>query len=89
MNTAEDDHVKGAYMMLTGRRQTPGGRLSPHRGRGRECPCSSSDDALPGHISITPGGGGGSGNDSAYLEPKLTPALVAGQRQPADAHGPA
>ena len=28
------------------------------------------DGALPGHIVITPGGGGGRGNDSAYLGPK-------------------
>jgi hypothetical protein len=30
------------------------------------------DSALPGHIVITPGGGGGRGNDSAYLGPKYS-----------------
>jgi uncharacterized protein (DUF1501 family) len=30
------------------------------------------DGGLPGHIVITPGGGGGRGNDSAYLGPKYS-----------------
>ena len=36
VNTSEDDHGKGAYMMLTGRRQNSGERLSADRRRGRE-----------------------------------------------------
>ena len=80
VNTAEDDHGKGAYMMLTGRRQTPAADY-PRIGAVAAKALAPADDALPGHISITPGGGGGSGNDSAYLEPKYA-SVVLGNGNP-------
>ena len=69
VNTAEDDHGKGAYMMMTGRRQTP---AADYPVLGAVCAKAMAPEsaALPGHIVITPGGGGGRGNDSAYLGPK-------------------
>ncbi|MBL9165815.1 MAG: DUF1501 domain-containing protein [Planctomycetaceae bacterium] len=80
VNTAEDDHVKGAYLMLTGRRQTPAADY-PRIGAVAAKALAPADDALPGHIVITPGGGGGSGNDSAYLEPKYA-SVVLGNGNP-------
>jgi hypothetical protein len=68
VNTHEDDHGKGAYLMLTGRRQTPAADY-PNIGAVCAKAMAPQDSALPGHIVITPGGGGGRGNDSAYLGP--------------------
>ena len=39
------------------------------------------EGSLPGHIVITPGGGGGRGNDSAYLGPKYS-SIVLGNGNP-------
>ncbi len=69
MNTSEDDHGKGAYLMITGRRQTPAAEY-PNIGAVCAKAMAPEESALPGHIVITPGGGGGRGNDSAYLGPK-------------------
>jgi hypothetical protein len=80
VNTSEDDHGKGAYLMLTGRRQTPAADY-PRLGAVAAKLLAADDDALPGHILITPGGGGGSGNDSAYLEPKYA-SVVLGNGNP-------
>ena len=72
VNTSEDDHGKGAYLMTTGRRQTPGRRVPEVRGRAAPRRWRPRKASLPGHILITPGGGGGRGNDSAYLGPKYS-----------------
>jgi hypothetical protein len=71
VNTAEDDHGKGAYLMMTGRRQTPAADY-PQLGAVAAKALTPADTSLPGHILITPGGGGGRGNDSAYLGPKYS-----------------
>ncbi len=71
VNTSEDDHGKGAYMMMTGRRQTPAGNF-PQIGAVAAKALTAADSSLPGHIRITPGGSGGRGNDSAYLGPKYS-----------------
>jgi hypothetical protein len=71
VNTSEDDHGKGQYMMLTGRRQNPASeypQIGPVAARALAPPNSP----LPGYILITPGGGGGRGNESAYLGPKYS-----------------
>jgi hypothetical protein len=80
VNTSEDDHGKGAYLMLTGRRQTPAADY-PRIGAVAAKALAPEDSPLPGHIVITPGGGGGSGNDSAYLEPKYA-SVVLGNGNP-------
>ena len=69
VNTSEDDHGKGRYMMLTGRRQNPAADY-PEIGAVCAKTLCPPDSALPGHILITPGGGGGRGSDSAYLGPR-------------------
>jgi hypothetical protein len=71
VNTSEDDHGKGAYMMLTGRRQTPASDY-PQIGAVAAKALQPADSSLPGYILITPGGGGGRGADSAYLGPKYS-----------------
>jgi hypothetical protein len=69
VNTSEDDHGKGAYMMMTGRRQNPASDY-PQIGAVAAKALKPANESLPGHILITPGGGGGRGNDAAYLGPK-------------------
>jgi hypothetical protein len=69
VNTSEDDHGKGAYLMMTGRRQNPASDY-PQIGAVAAKALKPIDSSLPGHILITPGGGGGRGNDAAYLGPK-------------------
>ena len=70
VNTSENDHGKGIYMMLTGRRQTPASDF-PQIGAVAAKTLNPPSSSLPGHIRITPGGSGGRGNDSAYLGPKF------------------
>ena len=69
VNTSEDDHGKGAYLMMTGRRQSPAGEF-PQLGAVAAKTLNPPDSALPGHILITPGGGGGRGSEAAYLGPQ-------------------
>jgi len=71
VNTSEDDHGKGRYLMFTGRRQNPASEY-PELGAVAAKSLAPVDIPLPGYILITPGGGGGRGNDSAYLGPKYS-----------------
>lgn len=71
VNTSEDDHGKGAYMMLTGRRKSPASDY-PELGAVAAKSLVSETSSLPGHIRIVPSGGGGRGNDAAYLGPKYS-----------------
>ena len=79
VDTSEDDHGKGNYMMFTGRRQTPAGDF-PRIGAVTAKALAPDNNGLPGHIQITPGGGGRT-NDSAYLGPKYA-GVVMGNGQP-------
>jgi hypothetical protein len=81
VNTSEDDHGKGAYMMLTGRRQTPAADY-PYLGAVCAKAMAPEESALPGHILITPGGGGGRGNDAAYLGPKYSSIALGNGKPP-------
>ncbi len=81
VNTSEDDHGKGAYMMLTGRRQTPAADY-PQIGAVSAKMLSTPTQSLPGHIIITPGAGGGRGNESAYLGPRYSSISLDGQKPP-------
>jgi hypothetical protein len=71
VNTSEDDHGKGAYMMLHGRRQTPASDY-PTLGAVAAKALTPDDSPLPGHITVSPGGGGGRGNDASYLGPRYS-----------------
>ena len=68
-------------MMLTGRRQTPAGNF-PQLGAVAAKSLTPSDSSLPGHIVITPGGGGGRGNDSAWLGPKYASVALGNGNPP-------
>ncbi len=71
VNTNENDHGKGAYMMHTGRRETPGQEF-PHFGSLAAKMLSTDSDPLPGYIHITPGGGGLGGKEAAFLGAKYS-----------------
>jgi hypothetical protein len=81
VNTSEDDHGKGTYMMLTGRRQTPAADF-PQIGAVAAKSLNDESQGLPGHILITPGGGGGRGNEAAYLGPKYSSIALGGDKPP-------
>jgi hypothetical protein len=80
VNTHEDDHGKGAYLMTTGRRESPA-QDYPRFGAVAAKALAPENSPLPGHIQITPGGGGGRSNDSAYLGPKYA-SVVLGNGNP-------
>jgi hypothetical protein len=80
INTHEDDHGKGHYLIMTGRRDKPG-VSDPEIGAVVAKALDRSDRSLPGHIVISPGGGGGRSADSAYLGPKYA-SVVLGNGNP-------
>lgn len=88
VNTSEDDHGKGTYMMLTGRRQSPAADY-PQIGSVMAKALVDVQNPLPGHILITPGGGGGRGNESAYLGPRFSSLAVGGGKPPQNTERPA
>src|SRR4051794_14279180 len=66
VNTAEDDHGKGAVIMTTGRRTEPGMRY-PHLGASCAKLLGSDDNPLPGFIQISARGSGAKADDAAFL----------------------
>ena len=78
VNTSENDHGKGRYMMLTGRRRTPAGNY-PELGAVAARALTPESAAMPGHILITPGGGG-RGDEAAYLGPKYSSIRLGGDK---------
>ena len=75
INTAENDHGKGRYLMETGRRRTPATEF-PHLGAVTAKALSDDASPLPGNIHVSSGGGGSRRNDSAYLGPKFSSIVV-------------
>src|SRR3954447_4358298 len=57
VNTAEDEHSRGAYIMHTGRRTTPGEQY-PHLGSVAAKLLGAADNPLPGYLHVTPRGEG-------------------------------
>jgi uncharacterized protein (DUF1501 family) len=82
VNTKEDDHAKGQYLMQTGRREVPG-QDYPHLGSLAAKYLTTDQNPLPGFVHIQPGGGGLLGREAAFLGPKYG-ALVLG-----NGHAPA
>jgi uncharacterized protein (DUF1501 family) len=80
INTNENDHGKGHYLMHTGRPQAPGVQY-PHLGSLAAKFLANGSEPLPGYIHITPGGGGLGGSEAAFLGPKYG-ALYLGNGQP-------
>ncbi len=81
VNTKEDDHGRGRYKVMTGREQVPGAN-NPQIGAVAARALMPEDYALPGHILITPGGGGGRSNDAAYLGPRYASVQLGGGKPP-------
>jgi hypothetical protein len=81
VNTKEDDHGKGRYKVMTGRKQVPGAS-DPEIGAVAARTLMPEDYALPGHIVISPGGGGGRSNDAAYLGPRYASVALGGGKPP-------
>ena len=69
INTKENDHGKGRYMMFTGRRQTPAQEF-PQIGSVMAKALDGDKNALPGYIQVSSSTGGRS-NDAAYLVRRL------------------
>jgi hypothetical protein len=80
VNTGENDHGKGRYMMTRGRRQEAASEY-PHLGAVCAKGLAPERSPLPGYIKISPGGSGGSTRDSAYLGPKYD-GIVLGNGKP-------
>ncbi len=83
VNTNENDHGKGQYLMHTGRAQTPGGEF-PHLGSVAARFLAKGTEPLPGYIHITPGGGGLGGKEAAYLGPKYGALYLGNGKPPAN-----
>jgi uncharacterized protein (DUF1501 family) len=78
INTKENSHQKGAYIMQTGRREDPATKY-PHLGAVSAKLLGDEDSALPGYLHVTPRGEG-SKEDAAFLGPRFGPVgLVDGQ----------
>jgi uncharacterized protein (DUF1501 family) len=70
VNTAEDDHAKGAVIMHTGRRPDPATHY-PHLGSVCARLLGPEDSPLPGYIHITPRGHGIHPEDAGFLGPRF------------------
>ena len=83
VNTKEDDHGKGQYLMQTGRRELPGQEY-PHLGSLAAKYLTSEQNPLPGYVHIQPGGGGLSGREAAFLGPKYGSLVLGNGQAPAN-----
>ena len=81
VNINDNDHGKGRYKMMTGRAQIPGAS-DPQIGAVAARALTPEDYALPGHIVISPGGGGGRSNDASYLGPRYASVQLGGGKPP-------
>lgn len=86
LNTSEDNHEKGIYQMLTGRQATPAAEY-PRLGA-VAAKTLGAQNTLPGYILITPDGGGGRGNDAAYLGPQYSSIQLGNGKPPQNSARP-
>jgi hypothetical protein len=68
INTREDDHGKGKYAILTGRRREDP-QDYPYLGAVMSRALAGATSGLPGHVRIAPQGKAGRRSDAAYLGP--------------------
>lgn len=87
LNTKENDHGKGHYLMHTGRAQMAG-VVYPHLGSVCSKFLGSETAPLPGYIHITPGGGGFQGGEAAYLGPRYGALYLGNGQAPANTARP-
>jgi hypothetical protein len=87
INTSENDHGKGNYLMHTGRRLVPGQEY-PHLGSVAAKFLAPERSPLPGYIHIQPGGGGIGGKEAAFLGPKYGSLNLGNGKAPANTARP-
>jgi hypothetical protein len=80
INTKENNHGKGAYIMQTGHRQTPGFNF-PYLGSAFSSLLNPPDSPLPGYICV---GGGGSAKEASFLGPRHVPLILAEGKPPSN-----
>ena len=80
INSREDNHGKGAYLMTRGHREQPAVE-HPHLGSLCSYLLAPEKSPLPGYIRISPKGKGDSSADAAFLGPKHS-GVVLGDGQP-------
>ncbi|HEY1380409.1 MAG TPA: DUF1501 domain-containing protein, partial [Gemmataceae bacterium] len=84
INTAEDEHSRGANLMLTGRRPEPAIDY-PQVGAVMARLLEKEGQELPGHMHIVPGGGSGFGKqDATFLGPRFASVSLGDGKPPAD-----
>jgi uncharacterized protein (DUF1501 family) len=84
INTADNEHESGAYLMQTGRRRMPGERY-PHLGSVMAKLLAADHSSLPGFIHIRPGGNSGfNRQDAAFLGPRYASVTLAEGNPPAN-----
>lgn len=88
INTKENDHGKGQYLMMTGRRRTPASDF-PKIGAVAAKALNDPTKSLPGHIVISAGGSGGRSNDAAYLGPEFASISMGNGKPPQNTDRPA
>lgn len=89
INTAEDDHSKGNYLMQTGRRIEPA-QDYPKLGSVVSKLLSPDDSPVPGYVHITPAGEGGfNRSEAAYLGPKYASVVLGDGKPPVNLLRPA
>ncbi len=84
IDTAENNHGKGAYFMHTGRREAPATEY-PHLGSVMAKLLTAPDNPLPGYVHVTPRGEGGfNKTDAAFLGPKYASVTLGDGKPPAN-----
>jgi hypothetical protein len=84
INTKEDDHGKGSYIMHTGRRQEPATDY-PHFGSVCSKLLTSDDNPLPGYLAVTPSGSGNQNTkDATFLGPRHGSVNISDGKAPAN-----
>jgi hypothetical protein len=83
INTAEDEHGRGYYIMHTGRRRTPGEEF-PHLGSVAAKVLGAENNPLPGYIHVTPRGEGVGRQDAAFLGPRYASVALSDGNPPAN-----
>ena len=88
INTREDDHGKGSYIMHTGRRQEPATDY-PHFGSVCSKLLTSDDNPLPGYLAVTPSGSGNQNTkDATFLGPRHGSVNISDGKAPANLDKP-
>ena len=87
VNTNENDHGKGRYIMETGRRQEPAVQF-PHLGSVAARYLSPEDNPLPGYIHVASGGSGVGGREAAFLGPRFASMTVSAAEPPTNSKLP-